>query len=55
MVKKSTIFLFEWVKFRNPPFKLFDYVFQRYIQKDRWSIEIMIPFIHIYYEINFPY
>lgn len=30
-------------------------MWQRYIQKDRWSLEIMIPFIHIYYERNYPY
>lgn len=54
-MKKSNIFLFEWAKFRNPPFNLFDCVYQRYTQPDRWSLEIMIPFIHIYYERNNPY
>lgn len=42
--------IIERVKFRNRPYRLFYFHLQRYIQKGRFSVEIYIPFLHLYFE-----
>lgn len=48
--KNKWIFLFKFCKFRNPPYPLFYFHRQLYKVKGKFSIEIFLPWIHIYYE-----
>jgi hypothetical protein len=54
--KRKPLWIFEYTgRWRNDWGKLFDYVYQKYVQKDRWSLELWFPLIHIYYENYYPY
>ena len=49
-MKNESIYIFQWVKFRNPPYPPFYFHYQRYRVKGKFSIEIFLPWIHFYYQ-----